>query len=320
MYLEMDKEQIAAQFEEKLLDTNRGYNYYVDWDNVSGYGKYSVEMHALDVLIRCEEECFYNEFEKLLSKLPSVIEVFPYLFALAKKERDIVTKRSKLKVIGTQIDSDDFDEYNFNGKSFKDGMDEAVIKKYYQFFIDMGLKALFQNLLEKSVQDYVVGVLVGLDSNGRKNRGGTAFELACEPMIKEACKKYEIEVLTQKQFKYLSNEYGMQINDVIANRKADFILVNKDRTRCMNIEVNFFNDGGSKPEEIINSYIQRQEALKEVGVGFCLLTDGNCWRGTTNQLKVGFNGLDYLMNYNLAKSGMLEEMINREFLVNTEIG
>ena len=179
----------------------------------------------------------------------------------------------------------------------------------------MGLKKLFQNLLEKSVQDYIVGVLVGLDSNGRKNRGGTAFELACEPIIKEICKKYEIEVLTQKQFKYLEKEYGMMINPIIANRKADFILVNKEKTKCMNIEVNFFNDNGSKPEEIINSYIQRQDALKEVDISFCLLTDGKCWRGTTNQLRVGFNSLNYLMNYKLAKLGMLEEAIRLELIL-----
>ena len=313
MYLEMDKEQIAVQFEEKLLDTNRGYNYYVDWDNVSGYGKYSIEIHALDALIRCEEEKFYDEFKKLLLKIPSVIEVFPYLFALSKKERESVTKNGKLKVIGVQIDSDDFDIFNFNGNILKEHISEESIEQYFKFFVDMGLKDLFQNLLEKSVQDYIVGVLVGLDSNGRKNRGGSAFELACEPMIKEICRKYEIEVLTQKQFKYLEEQFGIQINDVIANRKADFILVSKNRKNCMNIEVNFFNDNGSKPEEIINSYIQRQEALGQAGISFCLLTDGKCWRGTTNQLRVGFNGLKYLMNFNLAKAGMLEEVIQQVF-------
>ena len=148
MYLEMDKEQIAVQFEEKLLDTNRGYNYYVDWSNVSGYGKYSIEMHALDALIRCEETRFYGEFKKLLLKIPSVIEVFPYLFALSKKERDGVTKNGELKVIGTQIDSDDFDVFNFNGKRFKENMSEESVEQYFNFFVDMGLKDLFQNLLE----------------------------------------------------------------------------------------------------------------------------------------------------------------------------
>lgn len=310
MYLEMDKIQLAKQFEEKLLDTNRGYNYYVDWGNVSGYDKYSIEIHAMDVLINCDDEIFYDKFKELLEKLPSVIEVFPYLFALSKKEREQVTKNNNLKVIGLEIDSEDYDVFNFDGTKFKNKICEEEVKRYYKFFEDMGLKSLFQNLLQKSVRDYIVGVLVGLDSNGRKNRGGKAFELACEPMIRKICKKYNITVLTQKQFKNVDSHFSE--NDVIANRKADFILMNENKTKCMNIEVNFFNDTGSKPEEIINSYIQRQEALADAGISFCLITDGKCWKGTTNQLKVGLNRSKYLMNYNLAKIGMLEEVITCE--------
>lgn len=308
MYLEIGKDELAKQFEENLLDTNRGYNYYVDWSNISGYDKYSIEIHAMDVLINCKEEDFYCKFRELLEKLPNVIEVFPYLFALAKNDRVQVIKNGELKIIGTEIDSENFETFNFNGKRLKENFCEEVLG-YYNFFCDMGLKDLFQNLLEKSVQDYIVGVLVGLDSNGRKNRGGTAFELACEPMIREICERHNITVLTQKTFKSVS---CISSNDVIANRKADFILINKNETKLMNIEVNFFNGGGSKPEEIINSYIQRQDALSTAGISFCLLTDGNCWKGTTNQLKVGLNGLKYIMNFNLAKKGMLEEAIIRE--------
>ena len=313
MYIEMDKSQLAVQFEEKLLDTNRGYNYYVNWDNIIGYEDYSIELCALDALINCQEDNFHNEFKKLLRKLPHVIELFPFLFALSKNEREAVVKNAQLKVIGIEIGGKDYDCFNFNGQNLADNMTEDAIDKYYKFFVDMGLKDLFQNLLEKSVRDYIVGVLVGLDSNGRKNRGGSAFELACEPMIKEVCKKYNIEVLVQKQFKYIDAVYGIKVNDVIANRKADFILLSEDKSKCMNIEVNFFNEGGSKPEEIINSYIQRQGALANVGISFCLLTDGKCWKGTTNQLKVGLNGIKYLMNYNLAKAGMLEEAVKAEF-------
>ena len=112
----------------------------------------------------------------------------------------------------------------------------------------MGLKDLFENLLEKSVIDYVIGVLVGLDSNGRKNRGGTAFEYACEPIIAEVCKKYDISMTSQKQFKVLK-DYGFEVSPDVANRKADFILV-KDN-KVLNIEVDYFFRGGSKPEEII---------------------------------------------------------------------
>ena len=308
----MEMDEIAQKFEQGLLDTNRGYNYYVDWSNITGLDKYQVEIHAMDVLIHCDEELIKNKFRELLVKLPSVVEVFPFLFALAKTERESVIKNESLKIIGNEIDGDDFGTFNFNGDTFKECCDFDVIDTYYDFFVKMGLKSLFQNLLEKSVWDYITGVLVGMDSNGRKNRGGKAFELACEPLISRVCAKYDLLLLSQKKFKYLK-KFGVNISDDEENRKADFIIVNKKYTKCLNIEVNFYNGGGSKPEEIIDAYIRRQDDLGKIGIKFALITDGNCWRGTTNQLAKGFKYLKYLMNYNLAKSGMLEEMIKIEF-------
>lgn len=175
----------------------------------------------------------------------------------------------------------------------------------------MGLKDLFQNLLEKSVIDYVIGVLVGLDSNGRKNRGGKAFEFACEPIIAEICKHHNVQLISQKQFKVLS-KMGFDISEDVANRKADFILVKNNKV--LNIEVDYFYRGGSKPEEIIDSYINRQNDLKKIGIGFALLTDGFCWDNKDkNQLQKGFRNLDYLLNYHLAKYGMLDEIISEYF-------
>ena len=175
----------------------------------------------------------------------------------------------------------------------------------------MGLKNLFENLLEKSVIDYVIGVLVGLDSNGRKNRGGTVFEDACEPIIASICKKYDISLLSQKKFKVLKN-YGFTISPDIANRKSDFILIKGNK--ALNIEVDYFFKKGSKPEEIIDSYINRQNDLKKLNIGFILLTDGLCWDNKDkNQLQKGFRHLDHLINYHLAKYGMLDEILKDYF-------
>ena len=230
------------------------------------------------------------------------------LFALSKVEREQVTEKTQtLEIIGSEIDSPDMQCYSFNvnGK-----LNEEQKNEYLEFFVQMGLKNLFQNIIEKSTVDYVIGVLVGLDSNGRKNRGGKAFELACEPIIREICNRHNVQVITQKQFKQLE-KIGFNINEDISDRKADFILVKNNI--CMNIEVNFFNGGGSKPEEIIDSYINRQHDLGDNGIYFALITDGNCWAGTTNQLIKGFKHINYIMNYRMAKIGMLEEIISELF-------
>lgn len=306
MYLEMNLEEKLALFEEQLIETNRGFNYYVNWKNAIEHLKYSVEIHALDCLIGRTKD-FDIVFASLLKKVPSVVEVFPYLFALSKVEREKCVSGEVLKIIGTTIDSEDVQCFKFCESH---ALTEEQINKYLSFFKQMGLKNLYQNIIEKSTLDYITGVLVGLDSNGRKNRGGTAFELACEPIIKEVCDKYEVEVLTQKQFKVLRDR-GFIISDDIANRKADFILVKNQK--ILNIEVNFFNGGGSKPEEIIDSYINRQSNLKDNDIDFVLITDGNCWRGTTHQLTKGFTYIDYLLNYQMTKNGAIEEIVRRVF-------
>lgn len=307
MYIEKNTEEKIKLFENKLLNTNRGYNFYIEWSNLEKLNKYEIELNALDTLIG-KKENFDEKFKELLEKLPKTVELFPFLFALSKAERkEVIKKNHFLDIIGSELDSPDSQSYNFNGEV---PFTEKEIEKYLLFFEQMGLKIFYQNFLEKSTLDYIYGVLVGLDSNGRKNRGGKAFELACEPIIKDIAKKYDVEVFTQKQFKYLRKK-ELEISVDVENRKADFILL-KDK-KCMNIEVNFYKDSGSKPEEIIDSYINRQSDLSKNNIMFTLITDGNCWKGTTNQLRKGFNHIKYLMNYKMMKDGAIEEIIRKEF-------
>lgn len=310
MYKNMNIDKLSEEFVNNLVETNRGFNFYVDWNNTLDYKRFEIELNATNVLIRCDD--MHSKFVELVKKVPTVIATFPLLFALSKDERKNVWRgKNELKVVNEDLDEEDFYSYNFDINLLKNGISDDSIEIYYVFFEKMGLKALFENLLEKSVIDYVIGVLVGLDSNGRKNRGGKAFEFACEPIISEICSHYGIQMISQKQFKILK-KMGFFISEDVANRKADFILVKSQKV--LNIEVDYFFRGGSKPEEIIDSYINRQNDLKKLNIGFALLTDGYCWDNKDkNQLQKGFRNLDYLLNYHLAKYGMLEEIIKEYF-------
>lgn len=312
MYKEMSIEELSEKFVNNLVETNRGFNFYVDWNNAMDYKQFEIELNALNVLIKCEN--IHDKFVELIKKIPTVVATFPLLFALSKVERKNVWKgKNELKVVNEDLKENDFYSYNFDIQLIKNNISDENIEIYYTFFEKIGLKDLFQNLLEKSVIDYVIGVLIGLDSNGRKNRGGKAFELACEPIIAEICENHNVQLISQKQFKALS-KLGFNISEDVANRKADFILVKNNKV--LNIEVDYFYRGGSKPEEIIDSYINRQNDLKKIGIGFALLTDGLCWDNKDkNQLQKGFRNLDYLLNYHLAKSGMLDEIISEYFKV-----
>lgn len=316
MYLDKSPEQLSLIFTQNLLPTNRGFNYYVDWSNIVGFDDLIVEIHAIDILVKkVDDTLFKDDFRKLLQRLPSTIILFPLLFGLAKEERKkLKNHTNKLRIIQEQIDSDDYLEYAFtmNGNSLSD----EQIANYYDFFVRMGLKDLYQNIIEKSTLDYIVGVLVGLDSNGRKNRGGLAFELACQPLFEKACNKYHLTLLVQKKFKVLRKE-GFEISKDIESRKADFIVLDSKKKKAINFEVNFYNGTGSKPEEIIDSYINRQNDLNKLGLNFSLVTDGrDCWQNANNQLNKGFRHLNYLENFYMLKHGMLDEIIKKVFNIN----
>lgn len=310
MYLEMKYEELSEIFVNNLLETNRGFDFYVNWENAKAFEEFEIELNAMDVLIKTDniKEKFFN----LAKKIPTFIATFPLLFALSKNERaEVWNGKNLLAIVGDEIGNDENLQFSFETEKLRKGLSEKEIENYYYFFERIGLKSLCENFVEKSFVDYVIGVLVGLDSNGRKNRGGTAFEDACEPIIKKICDKYDVMLISQKQFKKLA-EYGFIISEDIANRKADFILVKGDK--ALNIEVDYFFRGGSKPEEIIDSYINRQHDLDKLNMGFALLTDGLCWDNKSkNQLQKGFRNMNYLMNFYLAKNGMLEEVVKTYF-------
>ena len=237
-FLNLQIEERTKIFINNALLTNRGFNYYVDWTNVNGYNEFMVEIHAMDILIGCKDDNdFKDKFITLISKLPHVVLLFPFLFGLAKDEREkLYRNKTQLTIIQDELNCADHLIYSFS-KNTK-YLDDNEIEIFYNFFVRMGLKNLYQNVIEKSTLDYIIGVLVGMDSNGRKNRGGRAFELATFPLFEKISNKYKLILLTQKQFKTLRT-FGFNISEDIANRKADFILLDYKKKKAINFEVNF---------------------------------------------------------------------------------
>ncbi|WP_406615637.1 DpnII family type II restriction endonuclease [Mycoplasmopsis hyopharyngis] len=304
----MENINLIKEFVDNLLKSNRSYDFFINWENINEVSENSIELNALNSLINCED--FKNKFFELLDKLPEVVTIFPLLFALSKTERDKI-KKGKMKLQIIDHIKGACEVFAFDKNKAANGYSNDEKEKYYNFFVNMGLKHLFQKILKKSVVDYVTGVLVGLDSNGRKNRSGTAFEDLCLKAILPLCEKYNITLLVQKQFKVLE-QYGLKIGQDIANRKADFILI-KDNV-VMNIETNYYFASGSKPEEIIDSYINRSVELKKNNIHFSLITDGNCWDNEgKHQLNKAYISL---MNYKMIENGHLEERLKEVFNLN----
>lgn len=299
-------------FVETLLPTNKNYTYFVNWQNVKLPEQLEVEFNALNSLIS-KTNNFDDSFIALLSKLPSVVQTFPFLLALSKQDREhLLNRQTKLEIFDNE--NQVVNDLEFFVAQDKLSFDE--IKKYLDFFKKTGLRNLFTDILKRNVIDYLTGTLVGLDTHGRKNRSGQNFQVLCENLIISVASKYNLTFYKQVRFKDIESN-NLKFTDGLYNKIADIVLVKNGK--ALNIELNYFETGGSKPNEIIESYINRKNELHATGHYFILISDGLAWKQNShNQLIKAFDNIE-IVNYHIAKSREFEEKIKRIFDVNESV-
>jgi len=289
-------EEIITLFHETIVDTNRGFKFFVDWEKVKEHvNRYKIELNILNTLIG--SKTFEKDLLQILNKYPEVLPAIPILLAV----RD-----QKLRVIRDFMDDrQDYAEFDFSERH----MTAKDMEFFVEFFEKTGLKGFFENLSSKSIQDYVTGVEVGMDTHARKNRSGSAMELAIKPIVDQIISEHadNFQCFFQKKFKNLA-DFGVRVPSPLEDRKADFIIF-KSKTKIINIEVNFYSGTGSKPQEIVDSYINRQRELAEYGLHFIWITDGYGWQGQKNQISKGFRRVNYLLNLHFCRNGLLEKIL-----------
>jgi type II restriction enzyme len=86
-----------------------------------------------------------------------------------------------------------YEEYDFS----KNAPTAEDIEKYLTFIKETGLRDLLASKKLKNLVDYMIGVEAGLDSNGRKNRGGHAMENIVEVFVADACQKLGLRYLKE---------------------------------------------------------------------------------------------------------------------------
>ena len=127
-------------------------------------------------------------------------------------------------------------------------------EKYYEFLEKSGLARLFQKDGVKNLVDYVMGVEVGLDSNGRKNRGGSLMEEIVESFISELCNKNSFEYLSQARATVIKSKWGVDVKVDKSERSFDFAVFNPKNKKVKLFEVNFYNGGGSKLKAVCGEF------------------------------------------------------------------
>ena len=292
-------EEIITFFHDTIVDTNRGFKFFVDWEKVKEHvDRYKIELNILNTLIG--SKTFEKDLRIILTKYPEVLPAIPILIAVRAQ------RLKGLKVIRDFMDDQqDYAEFDFSERI----LTSKDMETFVEFFEKTGLKGFFENLSSKSIQDYVTGVEVGMDTHARKNRSGNAMELAIKPIVDQIISSHpdNLQCLFQKKFKDLA-DFDVRIPTPLEDRKADFLIV-KSTTKVINIEVNFYSGTGSKPQEIVDSYINRQRELAEYELHFIWITDGYGWKGQKNQIAKGFREVNYLLNLHFCRKGLLEKIL-----------
>ena len=266
------------------------YTYYVDFEKIyKNVDKVKVELNILNSLIGSKN--IEEEFQNILIKYPETLECIPLL--LAVRSREIFVK-------------DEINEYLFK-------FDKMVysMKDYIRFMEESGLFDLLQNHIINNLYDYVLGIEVGHDSNGRKNRGGHLMENLVESYIIKAGYKKDVNYFEEMYLKDIEKKWNLDLSEMSGNntstKRFDFVI--KTESQVYVIETNFYSSGGSKLNETARSYkMLAQESKKVDGVTFIWFTDGTGWNSAKKNLEETFNELETMYNIDDLEKGILEKL------------
>lgn len=257
-------------------DSIATYSYYVDFEKVFGnVESIKIELNILNSLIGSKN--IKADFEDILKKYPETLKCIPILLAVRNYEIAV---------------SDENGTYQFDFAT-----QTRSISDYSMFMEKSGLFDLLQNHLIGNLLDYVTGVETGLDSNGRKNRGGHLMEDLVESFIKKAGFKKGVNYFKEMYIHEITQKWGINLSAISNQGKMEkrFDYVVKTNNQIYVIETNFYGSGGSKLNETARSYkTLAQEVATIDGLTFVWFTDGSGWRSARNNLEETFDVMEHI--------------------------
>ncbi len=298
-YLNCSNEtEVFQYFQDTLKDSITLWNYFVNWDKVlNNFREIEVNLNLLNYLVGKED--IENELRLLITKYPNVVSVIPILLACRNLD---------FKILTSYI-SGEFDYKYFDFK-IKSQVTEQEVNKIINFTTKTGVLELFRNKTIKSIPDYVLGIEVGLDTNGRKNRSGSTMETIVENILKNIQKQKNLLLMCQATADKIIKEWGIELKADKSSRRFDFAIKNNDNLFL--IETNFYSGGGSKLKSTAGEYKTLFDFISSQGYKFIWITDGIGWKKAIRPLEETFNYTDYVLNLDMVSSGLLAEIIAQE--------
>ena len=266
------------------------FGYYIDFNKVyNNVESIKIELNILNSLIGSKN--IETDFENLIKKYPETLKCIPIL--LAVREYEIFAG-----------ENGDVKLYTFNKQI-------NTIEDYKLFMRKTGLFELLSNHIINNLYDYVTGVETGLDSNGRKNRGGHQMEDLVESYIQKAGFNRNVNYFKEMYVSEVSRKWNIDLSAVSNQGKMekrwDFVI--KTDNCIYLIETNFYGSGGSKLNETARSYKTIATEMKNVkGAKFVWFTDGAGWKSAARNLEETFDILDDIYSINDMQNGIMKNL------------
>lgn len=277
-------------------DSIADYGYYIDFEkvhrNVDGI---KIELNILNSLIGSNN--IKGDFKELIKKYPETLKCIPLL--LAVRSNEIYCQDEN----GGYMYQFDFGRYPPNG--------HACYERYAYFMEHTGLFDLLQNHIINNLVDYATGIETGLDSNGRKNRGGHLMENLVESFIKRAGFVKGKTYFKEMYIHQIVTKWGIDLSAISNQGKMEkrFDFIVKTPTMIYGIETNFYGSGGSKLNETARSYKTLALETDTIdGFTFVWFTDGKGWTSARNNLEETFDVMEHIYNIKDLEAGIISEV------------
>lgn len=277
-------------------DSIADYRYYIDFEkvhrNVAGI---KVELNILNSLIGSKN--IKENFKALIKKYPETLKCIPLLLAVRAKEIYCQDEN------GGYLYQFDFGKYPSNS--------HAHYEHYAYFMEHTGLFDLLENHIINNLVDYATGVETGLDSNGRKKRGGNLMEDLVENFIKKAGFVKDKTYFKEMYIHQITAKWGADLSAISNQGKVEkrFDFVVKTPTMIYGIETNFYSSGGSKLNETARSYKTLALEIDAInGFTFVWFTDGKGWTSARNNLEETFDVMDHIYSIKDLENGIITEV------------
>ena len=278
-------------------DSIADYGYYIDFEKVHrNVDNIKVELNILNSLIGSKN--IEVDFENLMRKYPEVLKCIPLLLAVRANEIYCQDKN------GGHLFQFDFGKCPPNS--------HAHYERYKYFMRETGLFDLLENHIVNNLVDYATGVETGLDSNGRKNRGGHLMENLVERFIQKSGFVKDDTYFKEMYIHQITDKWDIDLSAISNQGKTEkrFDFVVKTANMIYGIETNFYGSGGSKLNETARSYKTLALETEEIdGFTFVWFTDGKGWTSARHNLEETFDVMEHIYNIKDMEDGIIDTIM-----------